>query len=236
MRNEQKHEHGRNREHRVEVRTYTEEGDIADKDEDSITTGFFTTIIPYQTEIGDKHQYKHGHAVNFGFDRIEPERIGEREEEACNESGSTENNDTEIALTVNLVGKPMDNDFTAPGNGRLCRIEDHRKEIPGEESRNVNCRRGTYHRDVVHAFCDFVDKREYHDNGTGQEHEEGSSRGMRNTECIGTCYKFAAIPEAHCRRHGQRVYDKCNQTGNAGKHMFHPFFLMHEIYLPYSIS
>ena len=144
--------------------TNAEEGDVADKDEQTVTSLFFPLVVPDEAEVRNEHQDEHGDAVDFGFDRVEPESIGERQEEAGHQGGCAEHDGAH--LLGNLLGKAV-------------ALEDGRKEFPSEEGRQVDRRGGAHHGNVVHALRDFTHEREQHDDRTGQEHEERRSRGVR---------------------------------------------------------
>ena len=209
---EQERKHGRHRKHGVKVSAHAEEGDIADKDQDAVAVFFVTLVVPNEAEVRNEHQDKHGDAVDFGFDSIEPERVRESEQESRHECGSRKHGRTD--LTGNLFGK---------GIG----LKDRRQQFPGKESRHIDGRRRTHHRDVVHTLCNFTHEREQHDDCTGKEHEEGRSRRMRNAKRIGASDKFATVPEADRGGHREYIHDQSHESSNACEDMFHPFFLEH---------
>ena len=207
---EEQNEHGRNREHRVKVSAHAKECDVANKDEDTIATRFFTLVVPHETEVRDKHQDEHSDAIDFSFDRVEPERIGEREEESSDESGGTKHK--RAHLFRNLFGKAV-------------RLEDRCQKFPGKEGCHIDRCGRTHHGDVVHALCDFAHERQKENDRTGKEHEERRSRRMRNAKRVGASDEFTAVPERDRRGHRHHVNDQSNKASDTGKDVLMPLLV-----------
>ncbi len=218
---QKQHEDCGNGKHCIQMSANTQEGDVADKDQDAIAGIFVAMLVPHQAQVGHQHEDQHCNAVNFGFHSIEPEGIGESQEEASNESGSTKNDGASLA--VNLVGETFHKAFAL----FLCGIKNESQEFPGEQGGHVDRSSGTKHRDIVHALCDFFHEGKQHDHSTSKEYEEGSSRRMRNTQGICTGYEFTTVPKGHRGSHGQAINNQRNKTCNAGKNMLVLFVVKH---------
>ena len=193
--------------------TYAKEGNVADENQNLVARRFIFLVEPEKAHIRNEHQDKHGHAIDFGFHRIEPEGIGESQQETGHQGGSSKHDSAD--LRRNLFGKGV-------------RLEDGSQEFPGKEGRHIDRSRRAHHGDVVYPLRDFFYKGEQHNDCTGEEHEERRSRRMRNTEGISAGHKFAAVPERDRGRHGHGIDDQGYKAGNPCKNMFHPLFFNHD--------
>ena len=76
FRHEQECKHGWHRKHGVKMSAHAEERDITNENQDAVAVLFITLVVPDEAKVRNKHQYKHGDAVDFGFDSVEPEGVG----------------------------------------------------------------------------------------------------------------------------------------------------------------
>ena len=113
----EQHKHGRDRKHRVKVSAHAKECDIADEDENLVAAFFVALVVPHQAEVGDEHQNEHGDAIDFSFDGVEPERVGERQEETGHEGCCAKHECTH--LVRNLLSQ-------------VVRLEDRCQKFPGK--------------------------------------------------------------------------------------------------------
>ncbi len=170
----------------LEVDAGPEAKQIGDQEELTVADRVFVAVVPTKGQpVGDDRD-AHREAVDLGLAGVRPERGGEGHAQGGNNTAGQDGNSLPSVLAVEPAAEQPDDTQIHEEDGYGSRRD-------GKE---------------VHAKRDLVTEERHHAEDAPKQSIEGGSRRMGHPEDVRRGDEFAAIPEGHRRRDGDKVADQ----------------------------